>query len=92
MTREPSIRRFVRDLNSHTGFQSANRASTDAINSLEQWKSKGIDRDYQVQHDNDNELVAMLTIDVRDTTAGPDLDAECAQYGVTHATVSLMQR
>lgn len=87
MTTKTTTRRFVRDPRSQIGFQSTNRASTDAINALEQWKLKVIDREYQVRHDTENELVAILTIDARDTAAGPDLDAECAQWGVIHAVL-----
>lgn len=88
MTMKTSIRQFTRDPSSQAGFQSTNRASTDAINALEQWKLSVTDRDYQVQHATDNELIALLTIDYRDTNAGPDLDAECARCGVIHKTVS----
>lgn len=87
MKKLTTIRLFTRDTNSQIGFQSTNRASTDAINALEQWKLKVVDREYQVQQDFDNALVASLTMDSRDTTAGPDLEAECVRSGVIHKMV-----
>ncbi|RWA45674.1 hypothetical protein AU476_01175 [Cupriavidus sp. UYMSc13B] len=88
MEKSATIRLFRRDPNSQIGFQSTNRASTDAINALEQWKLMVIDREYLVQQDTDDELVVLLTMDSRDTTAGPDLDTECARCGVSHKMVS----
>ncbi|CAG9169939.1 hypothetical protein [Cupriavidus pinatubonensis] len=87
MRKTATIRLFTRDPNSQVGFQSTNRASTDAINALEQWKVKVVDRDYQVQQDFDNALVVLMTMDARDTTAGLDLEAECVRCGVIHKMV-----
>lgn len=81
------MRGFKRDPRSRIGFQSANRASTDAISALENWKLQVADREYQVHQDTDDELVVVLSFDFGDTAAGPDLDAECARHGVVHMKV-----
>ncbi|MFP3506902.1 hypothetical protein [Burkholderia sp. SIMBA_062] len=82
-----SVRRFARNPRSQIGFQSVNRASTDAFNALEQWKSMSADRDYTITAETDDVLTAALSMVARDLSAGVDLDKQCERHGVSHDLV-----
>lgn len=77
---------FVRDDRSASGFLSKNRASTDSMNALEEWVSFAAGREYSIgsdaDADTDNQLVATLTLQQSDTSAGHDLQKCCTKFGV----------
>lgn len=80
---------FERDPRSAVGFQSGNRASTDAINALEAWCPMVVDRAYAVLSETDDMLRASLTIDPRDSNAGADLDELCSRFGIQRRKAAL---
>ena len=63
------------------GFFSTNRVSTDALNALQMWIGTN-ERAYDVKSDGDDLLVAELSFQEDDHSAGPDLDKACTKYGV----------
>ena len=65
---------FQRQKNSVNGFASQNRASTDAMNALEKWLNLKPQRTYKVFEEKDEELIADLTWQKSDTSAGLDLE------------------
>jgi hypothetical protein len=82
--------RFVRQVESISGFFSQNRASTDAMNVLGKWRRMGQGRAFKLEkgEDEDEQLVAILTFDSSDELAGSHLDALCEQHGVGRQFVS----
>lgn len=77
---------FVRDDSSASGILSRNRASTDALNALQEWISVAGGREYSIgsdaDADTDHQLVATLTLQQSDTSAGHDLQKCCTKFGV----------
>jgi hypothetical protein len=65
-----------------SGFLSKNRASTDAINALEQWCVARNERRYEVTCDEDDYLEARLSWEDNDNEAGADLNGRCTRVGV----------
>lgn len=80
--------RFTRSSESVAGFLSQNRASTDATNALEKWQRMEKNRCYDVELDEDDELVVRLTFDSSDGAAGSDIDALCEKDGVDRQFLS----
>lgn len=74
--------RFTRSSESVAGFLSQNRASTDAIGALEKWQRMEKKRRYDIESDEDDELIAMLTFESSDEVAGCHIDALCIEYGL----------
>ena len=74
--------RFTRSSASVAGFLSQNRASTDATNALENWQRMEKNRCYDVEIDEDDELVVRLTFDSSDEAAGSHIEALCEKHGV----------
>ncbi len=70
-----------------TGFLSANRASTDALNALIVWSTRQPGRSYVKTLDEDDLLEADLTWHESDDAAGPELDGSCHEVGVTRSFV-----
>jgi hypothetical protein len=79
--------KFSRDTTSMKGFQSGNRASTDAINALSEWSNAVVSRSYEVQFEEDETLVADITWNETGSTAGKNLDDLCCRFGVTRSHV-----
>ena len=71
------------------GFSSTNRASSDALNALEQWKSSGSGRTYKKVEDLDESLTAELSFNESDTSSGLDLEAISEKLGVERTYVPL---
>lgn len=67
--------------NNLAGFFSTQRASTDALNALQQWIVKP-DRSYNVKLDEDEVLAVELSFLDSDHSAEPDLDTACENFGV----------
>lgn len=82
MNKISSLWEFRRDPRSMTGFMSTNRPSTDALNALEAWCTRGGHRKYVVKSENDDLLVAMLSTISADLEVGGDLDKECSRWGL----------
>lgn len=81
--------RFTRTPNSVTGFFSKNRASTDALAALANWRQKGVDREFSLDDDQDEQIVVPLTFDLSDqSTAGIHLDEICEKHGVERTFIS----
>ena len=73
---------FVRSNSSIKGFLSPNRPSTDAISALENWSNNQSQRSYTVLVDEDERLVAELSWNESDASAGSDLEEACRRFGV----------
>lgn len=83
------IYRFTRSANSVTGFFSKNRASTDALAALENWREMGAGREFNVDDDQEEQIVATLTFDFSDrVTAGVQLVEMCEKHGVERTCIS----
>jgi hypothetical protein len=81
--------RFTRRANSVTGFFSKNRASTDALAALANWRDQGVGREFNVDDDQEEQIVATLTFDLSDrVTAGVQLDELCEKHGVERTFIS----
>lgn len=80
--------RFSRS-DSIKGFLSKNRPSTDALGALAVWQDGHADRDFSKHIDEDEQLVAELSWNESDDSAGPSLDDACSKFGVarTHEIV-----
>jgi hypothetical protein len=65
------------------GFLSKNRPSTDALGALHMWREGRAEREFTVQVDEDEQLVAELSWNEADGSAGQELDAACGKLGVT---------
>jgi len=85
--------KFSRD--SHLGFLRHNRASTDAIGLLHQWKAMVATREYEVHRDDgetgnaDDVLIATLMTTQQDADSHRgQLDAMCAEVGLTREVVN----
>jgi|CXWL01.1.fsa_nt_gi hypothetical protein len=74
--------RFVRRSNSIEGFVSKRRASTDAIEIVENWSKKESQRSYNILIDEDDELVADLTWSETDFSVGTSLESACDELGI----------
>lgn len=68
------------------GFFNTNRPSTDALNVLQSWISKS-SRSYKVVKDEDDQLIAILSFDDDDESAGTDLDSSCQSEGVKRSFI-----
>lgn len=64
------------------GFLNRNRASTDALNALEQWQHASADRSYEVLVDEPDSLEVRLSLLESDSNAGPELHGLCHKHGV----------
>ena len=80
--------RFVRDAENLSGIFSQNQASTDAMNVLHKWRGMAAGRDFKVEVDEEEQLVAVLTFETLDQAAGSQIDLLCAQHGVNRQFVS----
>lgn len=78
--------RFVRS-DGVRGFFSHSRPSTDAMSALGRWCAGGADRTFEVVEDTDDFLVARVSIDDGDRSAGDDLDQCCRETGVMREPV-----
>lgn len=74
--------KFKRRNNSSEGFLSRNRASTDALNALDNWSNAQSQRTYTVLDDEEELLLAELSWNELDDSVGPDLDKACQTFGV----------
>ncbi len=64
-----------------------NRASTDAINALNQWESENENWSYSIEEDDDEYLIAELTIQDADLELpGTRLESLCLNRGVIRST------
>jgi hypothetical protein len=83
MSKTTGTYRFTRSVNSVTGAFSKNRASTDALAALANWREMGMGRDFNVDDDQEEQILATLTFDHGDRiTAGVQLDEMCEKHGV----------
>lgn len=83
------IYRFTRSANSVTGFFSKNRASTDALAALENWREMGVGSEFNVDDVQEEQNVATLTFDFSDrVTAGVQLVEMCEKHGVERTFIS----
>lgn len=73
---------FYRDNGSAAGLLSSQRASTDVINALEEWKSGNATRQYESLHQNDEIILAELQFDPADQFASDDLSKSCIERGI----------
>ena len=81
--------RFTRSDKSVTGFFSKNRASTDALAALANWREQRVDREFNVDDDQEEQIVATLTFDLSDRViAGVQLDEMCEKHGVERTFIS----
>lgn len=80
----PATYRLTRDRRSPTGFLSSQRPSTNAMNAIEKWRVAGSGRSYVVVDDQDDYLVAKLTLVSVDID---EFNALCAQVCVKHEVV-----
>jgi hypothetical protein len=79
--------KFVRNTNM-AGFQSRNRASTDALKAIQTWSSASSGRSAEEPIvDEADTLVVDLTWSETDGAAGPDLDVACDNVGVARSHV-----
>jgi hypothetical protein len=71
------------------GFMSSQRATTDALNALSQWKGGDPGRSHRSVSDEDAEdmLIVELTTSSDDDSAGLDLDAACIKHGLKRTRV-----
>ena len=69
-------------------LSNTSHASTDALKALQKWVGKG-NRSYEVELDEDDELVAVLTFEQEDISAGPQLDDACEEHGVKRTFVEV---
>ena len=72
--------KFTRIINWVPG--SNNRASTDAINALEQWKASVSSREYKILQDDDEFIIANIEFSSSDRNAGDDMASACRQYSI----------
>ena len=81
--------RFVRQVESISGFLRQDRASTDAMNVLGKWRAMEKGRAFELENreDEDGQLVAVLRFHNSDEVAGFHLDALCEQYGIGREVV-----
>ncbi len=65
-----------------------NRVSTDALNVLHGWAAQGPGRSFDVIEglEDDDRMVAQMTLNTSDQTAGTHLDEQCFKHGVVRAT------
>ena len=80
--------RFVRDAKNVSGIFSRNMASTDAMNVLHKWRGMESGRDFKVEVDEEEELMAVLTFETSDQAAGSQIDMLCAQHGVNRQFIA----
>lgn len=73
---------FDRPANSMLGIGSHNRPSTDALSALHRWKAGQPGRDFAVEVDGDDRLIAEIVCEINDVYAGAHLDAQCLEFGV----------
>jgi hypothetical protein len=74
--------RFQRPENPIAAWGRRNRASTDAMGALIQWRGDGRRREFVVDVDEDDYLIAELTCESGDESAGAQLDSFCSAHGV----------
>lgn len=80
--------RFARDASTPTGFMSAQRPSTDAMNVLALWENSSLGRSYEVVTDEDDFLVARLNFVGPDREGAADaLNVLCMKFGVKREPV-----
>ena len=80
--------KFTRS-NSLSGFARTNRASTDALNALSEWQNKDKNWSYEVEVDEDEKLIAVLTFGDSDSEkAGVTLEIACDRYGIVREYLS----
>jgi hypothetical protein len=79
--------KFIRS-QSISGFLKSNIASTDAINALSNWENSAHERSYEILIEKDEELLARLTWEKSDTSAGSALDVACLNFGVERVYIS----
>lgn len=89
MNRTTGTYRFTRSANSVTGFFSKNRASTDALAALDNWQAKGVGREFNIDDDQEEQIVATLTFDFSDRViAGVQLVEMCEKHGVERTFIA----
>lgn len=66
-------------------FFSRNRASTDALSALAEWRALRTGRSFETLEDTDEFIVATLAVSEDDAQAGPDLQRLGEKFGVQHA-------
>lgn len=63
-------------------FLSRNRASTDAVSALAEWRALHTGRSFETVEDTDEFIVAELAVSEDDAQAGPDLQRLGENFGV----------
>lgn len=74
--------RFTRAENSVAGFQSSNRASTDALTALLRWKAGATGRDFRNLADEDEYIDVEVSCNANDIDAGVQLEIASEKMGV----------
>ncbi len=83
MTHKITVKyRFTRAENSVVGFQSSNRASTDALTALHRWKAGATGRDFRKLADEDEYIDVEVSCHANDTHAGVQLEIASDNVGV----------
>ena len=72
------------------GIFQRNRASTDALAVLENWKQRKTnhDRSFEILLDEDAKLIAEIEYDTVDSSVGPDLILLCEKFRIDRLFVS----
>jgi hypothetical protein len=72
------------------GFFERNRASTDAVAVLENWKQRKTnhDRSFEIILDEDAKLIAEIEYDTADGSVGQDLNQLCQKFRIDRLFVS----